>query len=231
MEFVTRNEIYKNAINKARDLMYEQTIKNKAPSWLLTCLAQEVGRNLANEFNVDENIVLLTLYLQHLVFDPVTNGAVQKNHPMLSAQYVIDNQLLEKWNIPKEDRTVIIDAIKLHHVKEKNQNLTIEVIKNAECQKFITLEGALIWLHELALRGFDYEKSKELVFYKMNQKKALLTLEKCIQRGNDSCDVIAQMFEDEMMIPRLIKLHSLGLERVSYEQAIKEVNIWDKNIK
>ena len=69
-----RDEIYKDAIENARKLMYEQTLKNKAPSWLLTCLAQEVGAELADEFGVDKNIVLLTLYLQHLVFDPITAG-------------------------------------------------------------------------------------------------------------------------------------------------------------
>lgn len=220
-----RDEIYKDAIENARKLMYEQTLKNKAPSWLLTCLAQEVGAELADEFGVDKNIVLLTLYLQHLVFDPITAGEIQKNHPNLSADYVINNELLEKWNIPVEDRKVILEAIRVHHKKEVNPNLIVEVIKNAECQKFITIKGALIWLHELGLRGYDFEKAKELVFYKMNQKKLLLTLEKCIDRGEKSCTQIIRMFEDETIKPELMKLHELGLNKIPYNEAIKQINL------
>lgn len=222
---MNKNEIYRNAILEARELMYSQTIKNKAPSWLLTELAQEVGSKLAEEFKVDKNIVLLTLYLQHLVFDSAVGGEVQKNHPDLSAKYVIDNKLLEKWNIPNEDKLVIIEAIKSHHKKEKSENLIVEVIKNAECQKFITVKGALIWLHELGLRGYDFNKAKELVFYKMNQKKSLLTLEKCVKMGDLSCNEIIEMFEDKNMIPKLIKLHTLGLEKVDFDKALLESGI------
>lgn len=220
-----RDKIYKKAIDSAQNLMYEQTQKNKAPSWLLTCLAQEVGAELADEFGVDKNIVLLTLYLQHLVFDSITGGEIQKNHPNLSADYVVNNRLLEKWNIPVEDRKVILEAIRVHHKKEINPNLIIEVIKNAECQKFVTVNGALIWLHELGLRGYDFEKSKDLVFYKMNQKKSLLTLKECVDRGNESCDKIISMFDDKEISPELIKLHELGLAKVPYEEAIKQVRL------
>lgn len=219
-----RTEIYRKAIVKARELMKEKTEENKAPSWILTELAQKVGKELAKEFNVDVNIVLLTLYLQHLIFNPIIGGEIQKNHPNLSANYVEDNNLLEKWNIPIEDRLIILEAIRVHHNKEMNSNLIIEVIKNTECQKFVTVEGALIWLHELGLRGFDYEKSKELVFYKMNQKKELLTLEKCIERGKNSCKKITEMFESEENISKLQRLHKLGLEKVPYEEAIKKVD-------
>ena len=219
-----RTEIYRKAIVNARELMKEKTEENKAPSWILTELAQRVGKNLSEEFNVDANIVLLTLYLQHLIFDPITGGEIQKNHPNLSANYVENNKILEKWNIPAEDRKIILEAIRVHHSKNINTNLTIEVIKNAECQKFITVEGALIWLHELGLRGFDYEKSKELVFYKMNQKKELLTLERCVVRGEESCKKIKEMFQNKESIYKLQKLHKFGLEKVPYEEAIKKAD-------
>lgn len=206
--------------------MKEKTMQNKAPAWRLTELAQKVGKELAQEFKVDVNIVMLTLYLQHIVFNPIVGGEIQKKHPNLSASYVEDNKLLEKWNIPIEDRAIILEAIREHHNKDINSNLVVEVIKNAECQKFVTVEGALIWLHELGLRGFDYEKSKELVFYKMNQKKELLTLEKCIERGNKSCKRIKEIFESEKNIPELQKLHKFGLEKLCYEEAIKRIKVY-----
>lgn len=218
-----RLEIYESAIKKARKLAKQRIDKNKAPSWILTELAQKAGKKLAYEFDVDVNIVLLTLYLQHLVFDQTIGGYNQKNHPDLSVKYVCENNLLEKWNIPLEDRNIILEAIRAHHRKEVSPNLIVEVIKNAECEKFITVEGALVWLHELGVRGVCYEKAKQIVFYKMNQKKELLTLEKCIKRGNESCKRIEEMFESQELIPKLQKLHKLGLDKVPYEMAIKKV--------
>lgn len=55
-----------------------------------------------------------------------------------------DTKILEKWNITKEERVVILEAIRTNHDKTINSNLIIEVIKNAECQKFVTVKGALI---------------------------------------------------------------------------------------
>lgn len=218
-----REEIYESAIENARKLAKQRIDENKAPSWILTELAQKAGRKLAYEFDVDVNIVLLTLYLQHLVFDQVIGGYKQKNHPDLSAKYVEENNLLEKWNIPLEDRIVILEATRVHHKKEISPNLIVEVIKNAECEKFITVEGALVWLHELGVRDVCYEEAKQIVFYKMNQKKELLTLENCIKRGKESCERIEEIFESRELIPKLQKLHKLGLEKVPYEMAIKKV--------
>lgn len=216
---------YDNAINEAKELMYNQTIKNGAPSWLLTMLAVKVGKELAEEYDVDENIVVLTLYLQHLVFDPVTKGEIQKNHPELSATFVENNKLLEKWNITENERNIVLEAIRSHHKKEKSKNLIVEVIKNAECQKFITIEGALIWLHELGLRGYDFEKAKELVFYKMEQKKSLLTLDKCINKGKIDCENIINMFNNREQVVELKKLHKFGMDKIPYEEAIKKIDI------
>ena len=205
------DKVYNNAINEAKKLMYNQTIKNKAPSWLLTMLAVNVGKELAEEYDVDENIV-----------DPVTKGEIQKNHPELSATFVENNKLLEKWNIPENERNIVLEAIRSHHKKEKSKNLIVEVIKNAECQKFITIEGALIWLHELGLRGYDFEKAKELVFYKMEQKKSLLTLDKCINKGKIDCENIINMFNNREQVVELKKLHKFGMDKIPYEEAIKK---------
>lgn len=67
-------------------------------------------------------------------------------------------------------------------------------MKNAECFKFVTIEGSLIWLHELGLRGIPYEEAKEKVIKKMEQKRALLTLEDCIKEAEINCKEIIQLF-------------------------------------
>ena len=52
-------------------------------------------------------------------------------------------------------------------------------MKNAECFKFVTVEGSLIWLHELGIRKVPYEKAVEKVIGKMKTKRSFLTLKDC----------------------------------------------------
>ena len=49
------DKVYDNAINEAKKLMYNQTIKNGAPSWLLTMLAVRVGG--MNLWKIDMNFL------------------------------------------------------------------------------------------------------------------------------------------------------------------------------
>ena len=170
----------------------EQTKKNKAPAWALTEIAIEKGEQLANQYHVDKDLVLISLYLQHTVFSRVYKGEIQKNHPQLSAEF--SKKYLEEWGVSEKDKKVILNAIEAHHNAIKATSLVAEVVKNAECFKFVTVKGALIWLHELGLRGVSYEESVERVIEKMEQKKKLLTLSACIEEAEKNCKDIIQIF-------------------------------------
>ena len=179
-------------VKKARELMYEQTKKNKAPAWGLTEIAIEKGEQLANQYHIDKDLVLISLYLQHTVFSRIYKGEIQKNHPKLSAEF--SKKYLEEWGVSEENQKVILNAIEAHHNAIEATSLVAEVVKNAECFKFVTVRGALIWLHELGLRGVPYEESVERVIEKMEQKKKLITLPECIEEAEKNCKDIIQIF-------------------------------------
>ena len=94
-------------VKKARELMYEQTKKNKAPAWGLTEIAIEKGEQLANQYHVDKNLVLISIYLQHTVFSRVYKGEIQKKHPQLSAEF--SKKYLEGWGVSEEEQKVILN--------------------------------------------------------------------------------------------------------------------------
>lgn len=179
-------------VEKARELMYEQTQKNKAPAWSLTELAIEKGKELAQKYNEDERIILTSLYLAHTVFDRVWQGEIQKAHPKLSAEFAKD--YLEKWEVSSEEQQIILNSIQAHHNDVKTETKIAEIVKNAECFKFVTVEGSLIWLHELGIRQVDYEEAKDKVIKKMEQKRSLLTLEDCIKEAEINCKEIIRLF-------------------------------------
>jgi Fe2+ or Zn2+ uptake regulation protein len=179
-------------VEKARELMYKQTQINKAPAWGLTELAIEKGKELAKKYGEDERLIVVSLYLAHTVFDRIWKGEIQKAHPRLSAEFVKD--YLKEWKVPEEEQKIIVNAIQAHHNHVKTETKIAEIVKNAECFKFVTVEGSLIWLHELGIRQIDYEEAKEKVIKKMEQKRSLLTLEDCIKEAEINCKEIIRLF-------------------------------------
>lgn len=180
-------------VSNSRELMRQQTDINKAPSWLLTELAVKKWRELAARYNTDEKLVVVSLYLAHTVFDPEWKWEVQKHHPKLSAAFV-KPYLNERW-VSQVDQNIILNAIEAHHNHIPTQSLIAEIVKNAECYKFITVEGSLIRLHELWLRWISLNESVEKVIQKMEQKKALLTLDACKAEAEESCREILRIFK------------------------------------
>ena len=179
-------------VQLSRELMYNQTQINKAPAWRLTELAIAKGKELAKRYNEDEKLILVSLYLAHTVFSPIWEGEVQKNHPKLSSEFV--KKYLEEWDVSKNEKEIILNSIEAHHNKVEAKTKIAEIVKNAECFKFVTIEGSLIWLHELGLRQIQYEEAKEKVIKKMQQKKDLLTLEDCIKEAEINCKEIMRLF-------------------------------------
>ncbi len=178
---------------KAEELMRRQTEKNKAPAWLLTELAVEKGIELAKKHDVNEELVVVSLYLAHVVFDREIGGPVQKKHAEASADFA--KEYLEKWSVPDEYKKIILNAIRAHHGKEPTETLEAEVIKNAECFKFVTLKGAKIFFQELVEnRGQTPSQAKEYALDKMEQKRKLLTLEDCKQEAEKEIEKIEEMF-------------------------------------
>ena len=171
-------------VQKSRVLMLEQTKKNDAPAWALTEIAVKKGRQLARRYKVREDLVLAALYLAHTVFSAKIKGRVQKQHEQLSARYV--ESYLKKWGVSAKDRGVILNAIEAHHDKVSCASKVAEVVKNAECFKFLTLKGALVLLHDMGRRGLAYDEAMDFVIYKMKQKLGYLSLPREIREGREN---------------------------------------------
>ena len=168
-------------VKLSRNLMYKQTKKNKGPVWLLTEMAIDKGVELSKKYQVDERLVTTSLYLAHTVFSIVWNGAVQQNHPRLSAKFV--KPYLKKWRVSEVEQEIIINAIADHHTPGSSKTKIAEVVKNAECFKFVTVEGSLIWLHECGFRKYTFPDAVSKVLHKTEQKFSLLTLTDCLKEA------------------------------------------------
>ena len=130
--------------------------------------------------------------MAHTIFDGVKHSKVRKQHPGLSAIFV--KKYLDRWNVSKKEKEIIIDAIESHHNDAPAKSKEADVMKNAECFKFVTIQGCLILLHDLGGRGWSFDESVAYVLYKMNQKRKLLTLEDCKREAEANCREIKKLF-------------------------------------
>ncbi|HCJ52272.1 MAG: hypothetical protein A2898_05570 [Candidatus Kerfeldbacteria bacterium RIFCSPLOWO2_01_FULL_48_11] len=173
--------------------MRRKTRENGAPAWGLTELAVGMGKKLARQCHADEKLVIASLYLAHIVFHTDRKSHRMKDHPKLSAK--LARGYLKKWGVLKTEQDVIINAIAIHHSVLSPKSKVAEVMRNAEGYKFLTIEGCLIFLHDLGTRGMSWEKSVEYFLEKMNQKYALLTLPACKREMRKNISLLTQMLD------------------------------------
>ncbi len=181
-----------STVSKARELMRQQTEKNKSPAWLLTEMAVEKGRELAKRHGADEELVVVSLYLAHTVFDQEFMGKIQKKHTKLSMEFV--KGYLDEWKVREDDREIILNSIEAHHDHVPTRSLEADVMKNAECFKFVTLKGCLIFLHECGLRKDDFKTAVDHVLKKVEQKRKLLTFPDCEKEADENIRKIKEIF-------------------------------------
>lgn len=161
-------------IRQSKALMHRKTFENGAPTWALTELAVAKGEELAKKYHVDRELVVAALYLAHICFSKKINGKIQGNHEELSARSA--EKYLKRWKVGPRKTMIILNAIRAHHEKVKAESKIAEVMKNAECFKFLTVEGAVIYLHDLGRRGLSLSDAVRQVRHKAKQKLGYISL-------------------------------------------------------
>lgn len=174
--------------------MFRQGKKNNAPAWELTEIAVAKGKQLARLYKVDEALVMASLYLAHTIFSDKLRDRIQKNHEKLSSNFV--KKYLIKWKVPKGKQDIILNAIEAHHDKVLHKTKVAEVVKNAECFKFLTLKGALVCLHDFGRRGLPYDLAVSEVIRKMQQKLSYLSLPEQKREGKRNFDMIIKVLNN-----------------------------------
>lgn len=177
----------------SRELMYQQTLKNKAPSWLLTELVVKKGEELAKQYSVDQRLVITAIYLTHTVFSPKKDD-IQKHHAQLSADFA--KPYLQEWEVPLNEQAIIVNAIAAHDGTIPTESRIAEVVKNAECFKFVSVAGSMILFHEFGMRQVPFPEAVIRVLGKMEEKMSLVTLEDCKQEAQKNCRQIEPLFAE-----------------------------------
>jgi len=168
--------------------MRHQTRINGAPVWNLTKTAVIKGRELAELYNVDPEIVELSLWLAHICFSDKVGDEIQKNHTKLSAE--LAKKYLREWGYPEEKTDFVCESILNHHQDRPSNSKVAEVMKNAECYKFISWPKLRLYYEDLLRRGYSLAEADSLARLKFDQKKSILTFPECIADAKAGYSII-----------------------------------------
>ena len=156
--------------------MRQQTFKKLAPPWALTEIAIKKGRQLARKYKAREDLVLAGVYLSDCVSFQKSKGGFKRvrNHEELSAKFA--EKYLRKWKADKKDAEIILNAIRAHHEKVRPLSKEAEIVKHADCFKFLSLEGIVAFMHILGERNMPLNKAANFAKLKAKEKLGYISL-------------------------------------------------------
>lgn len=155
----------------------EELIKYNYDIAPLNELALKEGARLASIYHADEDVVLIALSLM----DSKLPEAVRLNSPKKHVEMSIEackDIFLNVEDLDETKKKNILKCIEEHHGVEKEfYSIESEVVANADCYKFLSPKGIMIYASILGRRLNDFEEEWNQLEKKMDEKIKNLTLD------------------------------------------------------
>jgi len=168
--------ISKEIIEKTKEFGFAQTKEYKRPAAFGIDLANRKGQELTEALGSDRDIVLMgTLLMDCRLGSAISENRI-KEHIQIS--YEAANEFLSQFpELNKETKENILYCVKQHHGVEKFYSLEAEICCNADCYKFISVEG--IVGHIRYAPDTDLKELTKRYSLKADEKWNTLTLDMC----------------------------------------------------
>lgn len=153
------------------------------------------GKKLAETYNADEEIVLISLALMDAKLPESVKKKTPKEHVSMSLASA--KTILDKVEDITEDAKVnILKCIEEHHGVDKYYSIESEIVANADCYKFLSIKGMMTYHSILARRLNDFESELDQLEYKMDEKINHLSLDLAKEELNDNYRVFKKHIND-----------------------------------
>jgi len=163
-------------IQQAKELVYSDAEKFGAPAFFHIELANEKGRELAKKLNADEKIVLLGTLLMDCMLGAARKQGRLAKHIEMSVKKA-EKLLSEFTDITEKEKENVLQCVKQHHGSDKFYSIESEICCNADCYRFLSIEGVIGGIggfHEMPI-----DKVVDLFLQKADEKWNALSLAIC----------------------------------------------------
>jgi|SRR3989344_9294147 len=165
----------KSIIEKANKLAIKEIEKYGAPSIWNFRITNRQGQILAEKYKADKNIVLLGTLLIDLKLGQALKENTIKQHIKMSTDTA--RKFLEKEKVSKETLEKVIHCIEAHHGNIPYQSREAEIVANADCYRFLTLRGSLMFLVDLVKKEREsFDNALNYIEEKADEKWKIVSL-------------------------------------------------------
>lgn len=157
-------------------------------------IAFEKGKELAQYYNADTEIVLIGLYLMDYKLKEARKFGKKQEHVKMATDFA--KEFLKNYTITKEENKKIINCIEAHHRKVPFECLEAEICANADCYRFLSSKGILAYLCFLATKFDNLSDILKKILEKMDEKYEILSLDKAKNELEESYLTFKKIFND-----------------------------------
>ena len=164
----------KKLIKKAEKLALSEIKKYNAPSVFNFNLSNKKGQLLAGKYKARKDIVLLGTVLMDLKIGQALSENRLKEHIKLSSTAA--KNFLEKEINDKKIIETILNCVEAHHGTIKYESKEAEIVANADCYRFLTINGFLRVIADFSREGMPFNEAIKLAEEKAEEKWSIISL-------------------------------------------------------
>ena len=169
----------KELIDKAKLFAMLEIEKNGAPALEHFELSNQKGKELAEKYNVDKDLVMLGTILMDLKLgECIKEGKVEEH---IERSVEATDKFLTDLNVDEETKGKILNCVEAHHGTKEYICKEAEVCANADSYRFIHPNGVFTFFSVLGKRFDNLTPVLEQVEKKMDEKWNVLSLDFCKQ--------------------------------------------------
>lgn len=165
--------------------------------------ALKKGKELADYYNANQNIVCIGLCLMDIKLKEALAQNKQQEHIKMAVDFA--KKYLNNYDISNEEKEDIINCIEAHHKTIPFKCIEAEICANTDCYVFIHPFGVFTYMNLLIKRGKNLKEQILQLQNKLQEKHKIISLDK----AKDELEENYQMFS---------KIFSSTLENLSSEE-------------
>ena len=139
-------------------------------------LPYPIAEKLAKKLRADPFIIKLGVRLMDCKLSEALN--MNRLHTHVDISVTAAEQILKDQGCSRQLIKQVLACVKEHH-NTKFSSKEAEICANADCYKFLTLRGIMLYLHSLGKSHLPYDQALDRITKKIAEKWKILSLTTC----------------------------------------------------
>lgn len=179
-------------MQKAHELAMNQSKAHGIPARQIIELANRKGQEIAENFGANKDIVLAGTLLMDCQLGPAMERGDVAQHTALAADRA--RELFDEFpEIDAETQGKVLACILEHHGAESFNCIESEICCNADCYRFLSVEGFLLSVRYL--RDMSFESLLQILRNKVAEKRQALSLPPCTEELEPEIALIQELLD------------------------------------